>query len=140
MWIDETFPKLAESGYRITSDPAEQYNCIAWAVGVDNEWWSHLPGYRWPTRRGSEVGSLVELFVNMGFEVCENQKYEDGYEKIAVFGKEGRWTHAARQLDNGHWTSKLGMNEDIEHVALEGLIGVLYGDIYCALRRLKFKQ
>ena len=137
MWIDETFPKLIESGYEITSEPAEQYNCIAWAVGSNTEWWSHLPGYRWPTQRGPEVESLVQLLVSMDFELCDNLTHEQGYEKVAIFAKDGRWTHAARQLENGHWTSKLGMGEDIEHVMVESLAGDFYGDIYCTVRRLK---
>ena len=136
MWIEETFPKLRESGYEITSEPDGQYNCIAWAVGLDTEWWSHLPGYRWPTKRGPEVQCLIQLFASLSFELCDNRKHEEGYEKVAIFAKDGRWTHAARQLKSGHWTSKLGDFEDIEHVSLESLAGDSYGEIYCTMRRL----
>ena len=137
MWIDISFPNLGGAGYAITSEPNGYYNCIAWAAGVDYEWWSHLPGYRWPATRGPEVQRLVELFVGLNFEVCNDRNYEEGYEKVAVFAKNGRWTHAARQLENGHWSSKLGRKEDIEHVTVESLAGASYGDIYCTLRRPK---
>ena len=135
MWIEETFPNLANSGYRITSEPAMEYNCIAWVVGSKSEWWSHLPGYRWPTRRGPDVESLVQLLLSLDFELCDDRNHEPGYEKVVVFAKNGRWTHAARQLADGRWTSKLGMFEDIEHTTADSLTGDFYGDIYCTVRR-----
>lgn len=46
----------------------------------------------------------------------------------------GTPTHAARQLENGKWTSKLGQLEDIEH-ELDGLVGDKYGIVVTILRR-----
>ncbi|TAF36353.1 MAG: hypothetical protein EAZ69_10585 [Oscillatoriales cyanobacterium] len=43
-------------------------------------------------------------------------------------------THAARQLANGKWTSKLGWLEDIEH-ELDGLTGDRYGVVGQILKR-----
>lgn len=137
MWIDETFPNLAASGYEVTSEPTEEYNCVAWAVGSDTEWWSHVTGYRWPTERTSNVESLVQLFADLGYAICDNANQEDGYEKVAIFAQDGRWSHAARQLENGRWTSKLGMFEDIEHDTVESLAGVFYGILHCTMRRSK---
>ena len=37
-------------------------------------------------------------------------------------------THAARQLPDGKWTSKLGPFEDIKHSTLVCLKGPLYGE------------
>jgi hypothetical protein len=45
------------------------------------------------------------------------------------------WTHAARQLDNGKWTSKLGQLEDIEHESLEALSGAVYGSVVQVLKK-----
>ena len=57
-----------------------------------------------------------------GFEPCENGDHEEGFEKIALYvNKAGKVTHAARQLDSGKWTSKLGNLEDIEHASLRSL-------------------
>jgi hypothetical protein len=136
MWIDETFPNIVESGYEVTSEPNEEYNCIAWAAGSDSEWWSHVTGYRWPAERVSEVEALIQVFASMGYEVCDSTEREEGFEKVVVFVQDGRWSHAARQLDNGQWTSKLGIFEDIEHSTVECLAGDFYGDVHCTMRRL----
>ena len=60
---------------------------------------------------------------------------ETEFEKIAVFGKDGRWTHAARLKVDGKWTSKLGKEEDIEHNTLESMEGDLYGFVVEVLRK-----
>ena len=71
------------------------------------------------------------------------ESYEDGYEKIAIFVGEYEWggigpTHAARQLTNGHWTSKLGGEEDVEHTDLDSVGGKPgYGDVQVFMRRLR---
>jgi hypothetical protein len=49
-----------------------------------------------------------------------------GEEKICLYAKNGKPTHAARQLSNGRWTSKLGPDEDVEH-DLSDLEGRRYG-------------
>ena len=43
-------------------------------------------------------------------------------EKLAIYGDEHGFTHVARQLENGRWTSKLGEQWDIEH-ELEAVAG-----------------
>ena len=45
-----------------------------------------------------------------------------------------RPTHAAKQLPNGRWTSKLGRSQDVEHT-LEGLEGSAYGRARLVMRR-----
>ena len=52
-----------------------------------------------------------------------------------MFGKNGRWTHAARLKPDGKWTSKLGIEEDIEHNTLESMEGDLYGFVIQILRK-----
>ncbi|MCY3693393.1 MAG: hypothetical protein OXI54_12245 [Chloroflexota bacterium] len=42
MWIDEELPHLASEGYEITSNPTDEYNCIAYAAGETDRWWSHV--------------------------------------------------------------------------------------------------
>jgi hypothetical protein len=48
---------------------------------------------------------------------------------------DGTPSHAARQLRDGTWTSKLGMSEDIQH-ALEDLTGEVYGSVVHILKRV----
>jgi hypothetical protein len=67
--------------------------------------------------------------------VCTGDELEAGFEKIALFANDqGQPKHAARQLSDGHWTSKLGKSEDIEH-ALHDLTGVLYGSVVLIMKR-----
>jgi hypothetical protein len=33
------FANLHSGNYRDTSPATEKYNCIAWAAGVDDDWW-----------------------------------------------------------------------------------------------------
>ena len=67
--------------------------------------------------------------------MCPGEELEAGFEKIALF-VDNRDTprHAARQLPNGRWTSKLGELEDIEH-GLHDLEGAEYGSVVAVMRR-----
>ena len=139
MWIQKKFPHIRQGGYRITSPASTEYNCIAWATGDTTRWWSTSPGgYYWPNPFGNEtMRSLIELFTEMGYEVCTDTQLEDGFEKVALYEKRGKWSHAARQLSSGWWTSKLGVEEDIEHITPQDLVGNLYGEIHCIMKRVK---
>ena len=117
--IEQRLPGLEASEYQITSDATDEYNCVAWAVGEDDRWWSHEFGdeYFWPDHapRSEGVESYQAMFALYGFAECDSGDLERGVEKIAIFADEGRFTHVARQLDSGRWTSKLGTDCDIEH-------------------------
>ena len=102
VWIDNGFPGLH---YEITSGQDGNYNCIAWAAGSQDAWWSHQPGYYWLGERGPDAQSLVELFRILGYEECAGHELEPGYEKVALYARGGEWTHAARQVESGRWTS-----------------------------------
>ena len=68
--------------------------------------------------------------------VCKNEKFENGFEKVALYvDKDGAPTHAARQLPNGKWTSKLGNGEDIEHETIHVVEGDGYGKAKYFLKR-----
>jgi hypothetical protein len=113
-WIDHQFPS-AIGKYRLTSERDSAYNCIAFAAGDKSRWWSHLPGYKWPAPRNGLISSLVAVFQSLGFEdlgLHGNAGREEGHVKVALYQKNGLWTHAARQLTSGKWTSKLGPDED----------------------------
>ena len=65
MWIDNDFPNIGIDGYTVTSNPSEDYNCIAWAAGDTTSWWSHMPGYRWlDPKRANSIDSLIEYLKN----------------------------------------------------------------------------
>jgi len=56
-----------------------------------------------------------------------NPELESGLEKIALYSMSSIPTHAARQLRDGWWTSKLGPNFDIEHSDLAAVADGAYG-------------
>src|SRR5438552_3579991 len=111
------FPNLTSENHRITSPATPDYNCVAWAAGDTEHWWQ--PGVYWPFEAPADecgIGILQQAFLAVGFEDCADGTWEDGYEKVALYASSGAYyTHVARQLANGKWTSKLGRSEDIEH-------------------------
>ena len=128
------FPRLANTEFEVTSPKDENYNCIAWAAGEQEFWW--WPGRFWPKDVPPAETRLafIKAFKTKGYEVCEGPELEEGYEKICLYEKLGRPKHAARQLPDGTWTSKLGMENDISH-ELEGLRGNRYGKPALFMRR-----
>ena len=143
--IEYNFPALQKHGYSITSPPTPNYNCIAWAAGDPNKWWwpVHVNGYYWPPNlpRIIDLDIFIDAFKSLGYSPCGSSELEIGFEKVAVYtDKNGKPTHAARQLPSGRWTSKLGNLEDIEHNALMGVEGKIYGNVAKILKRTLSKS
>ncbi|MEW6668330.1 MAG: hypothetical protein AB1512_24210 [Thermodesulfobacteriota bacterium] len=139
--ISESFPRLRESGYRVTSPATIEYSCIAWAAEDTVSWWwpDRLHQYYWPPGipRNESVEAFVALFEGFGYEVCEDAEKQAEFEKIAIYVDiSDKVTHASRQLESGAWTSKLGRLEDIEH-AFDGVSGSQYGSVAVIMRRPK---
>lgn len=133
-WIEQQFPD-AVGRFLVTSKPDESHNCIAYAAGVEDEWWSYRTGYKWPAFRSPLTNSLVAVFATQGYVKCKSPKLESRYKKVALYERNGIWTHAARQEPNGKWKSKLGIDEDIEHDTPECLCGDYYGMLHCIMRK-----
>lgn len=136
--LEQTFPLLRASGYRITGSATKRYNCIAWAAGDQDSWWqAELADAYWPegTPADGTVQSLVALFQSLGYQVCDSRDLEQDFEKVAIYAKGTEYTHAARQLENGGWTSKLGQSVQIEHATLDALTGEAYGGVAQILKR-----
>ena len=137
--IEKVFPDLSKRGYKITSPIALNYNCIAWAAGVCNIWWEPDPfnQYFWPpsAHRSYSLDSYIEAFKTLNYKISSTENYEEGYEKVALFINDSEQIHAARQLESGHWTSKLGQREDIEHFDLKSIEGEYYGKVAVILKR-----
>jgi hypothetical protein len=64
------------------------------------------------------MASLVEAFQAMGYELCATRDVESGYQKVALYGLDDAWRHAAKQLADGRWSSKCGFLDDIAHELL----------------------
>ena len=156
--LEFKWPNLSGTDYRVTSPKSQEYNCFAYAVGevarpgkfsdsdvADAErqktdrWWQATPGDRfyWPDGVPQEetLEAYIQAYQTVGYEVCDRDDLEPGWEKVALYiDSENRPTHAARQLANGKWTSKLGWLEDIEH-ELDALRGDRYGVVGQILKR-----
>ena len=134
-----------DSNWRVTSKNDPRYNCIAWAAVRSNVWWSpsekRLPGVEWPFNLppNFEPSTLVKLYEHLGYEICESDSCENGFQKVAVYTKtengKAIWTHAARQLRSGMWTSKLGQAWDIEHSSPDTICNVDYGIVHAIMKR-----
>lgn len=139
--LEDLLPQLAGTDYLVTSPSTGDYNCVAWALGTTSGNWSPAPSgpYRWPAHlpRVPLVSVMADLFRERGYEECSNPGLEPGTEKIALFGDAtvGEVVHAARQLPDGRWTSKLGDAADIEHAELEAVGGSVYGDVQMLMAR-----
>ena len=102
MDADRNFPRLSPSNHRLTSPAAVEYNCIAWAAGDVDHWWQ--PGVFWPVETSTDdfgMGVLEAAFRARGYEPCDDESLEPGFEKVALYGSTFTYTHAARQLSNG---------------------------------------
>jgi hypothetical protein len=130
------FPRLTDANHRITSPANPEYNCVAWAAGDTEHWWQ--PGLFWPAIPVPDdygIGTLEQAFLALGFQECANGDPEAGFEKVALYGSSLFYTHAARQLASGKWTSSLGLSEDIEHDHPEDVAGGLYGELVQFMKR-----
>jgi hypothetical protein len=142
--ISGHFPGLAQSGSEITSPFDETYNCIAFAAqDAERRWWRPSEEAYWPSEapRHVTLAAFEQAFRTLGYARCEDGALESGFQRIAIFADaQGVPTHAARQLDDGTWTSKLGQSEDIRHstaTALEGTVAspTAYGAVALYMKR-----
>lgn len=134
-------PALQEAEYEPQSPRNKGYNCFAWAARDSARCWDP-PGLAdwtyWPdgVPTWESLENYRRAFATVGFEDCDTGDLEKGFEKVAIFvDAENVPIHAARQLPNGRWTSKLGKGIDIEHdfEALEGDPAI--GNLGCFMQR-----
>lgn len=140
------FPNL--TWFAETSDPTMEYNCHAW--GLDhNDFWlepcvkrpATLPPWckwHWPDgipRGDYSLGNFRKAYRTLGYIACKGGEPESGYEKVAIYVRNGKVTHTARQLPSGNWTSKMGTDIDIEHESPAALEGPKYGEVKAYMKR-----
>ena len=136
---EKCWPYLVSEGYIVSSEATWNYNCIAFAADIENEWWWPDPNgeARWPAgvQREERLECFAEAFGTLGYQVCEDGMLEASYEKIAIYSQNGVPTHAAKQLPDGRWKSKLGSLEDIEHNTVKALEEYIYGKAVLYMKR-----
>ncbi len=130
------FPNTSIQEFVITSPKDPIYNCIAWAYGVNDIWfWPH-PYAFWPAGIPKELTleAFVKLFERIGFQICNNGNYESGLDKIAIYEKDNKPTHAAKLLQGDIWSSKLGNDFDVSHTLFSMQDG-FYGNVSVFMKR-----
>jgi hypothetical protein len=139
--VEGQIPRLENSDYRVTSERDPRYNCFAFAAGDTTKVWSPTilgSGVYWPPGIPAlpSMNGVIDAYRACGFERCTSADLEAGFEKIAVFADDaGEPRHAARQLPDGTWTSKLGDHVDIEHQELDAVGGGFFGEPQVYMRR-----
>jgi len=133
-------PGLSHGNYRVSSPATGRYNCIAFAADDTMRWWwpdAEGDGY-WPigVAREETIEAFVQAFATLGYAPCADQTHTAGFDKVAIYADGKVPTHAAKQLADGRWISKLGDWEDIEHDTLESLEGrPFYGKVALVMQR-----
>lgn len=132
------FPRLSDGSFEIIGDATDDYNCIAWAAGDPAAWWwPTVPVVAfWPAGIPDELTleAFIQAFATLGYVPCDSSDFDRRYEKIAIYVKNEEPCHAARQLPDGRWSSKLGTLECITH-ELDALEGDAYGRVECLMSR-----
>lgn len=141
MFDPAAYPNLRSEGYTPRSPKSVKYNCIAWAVGDNRRWWSPQIGYFWPpgAARINSIDAYIQALGTAGYvecvaSECTNPPYESGVSRIALYILNGTPKHAARQITDNLWASKMGSGIDIEHT-LRALEGPYYGWVQKILKR-----
>ena len=137
------FPTLgADPNFKITSDATPAYNCIGWALGMNDVWVGlyHPTNYAWtwwpegvPCDERKET--LIALFEYFGFKLCDNATFEEDYDKVALYADEDGWTHAAKVIGENVLHSKIGTAWDIHHSGGNTFAGTEYGSIFAYMKR-----
>jgi hypothetical protein len=144
--IEKWHPKLLGKDYKIidTDKILEKFNCVSFSIDLYDDWSgssepSWRTGYDPPSEidRSTKLENYIKYFKIFGYDICDNEEYEEGFEKIAIYVDEkNNFKHVARQFVN-KWRSKLGGYKIIEH-ELEWLTGYdadNYGEIGSILKR-----
>lgn len=136
--ILEDFPSLSQHQWELTSPAELSYNCIGWALEDKFTWWPD-GGSHWPhgVPREETVAGITAMFGFFGYVPCESPELEPGFQKVAIYAVGDEPTHAARQLEDGTWASKLGVYRgDIQHRTLAALEGeAAYGWVALVMKR-----
>jgi hypothetical protein len=121
------FPRLRAGEFRIVGPSSHDYNSFAFAAHDVSRWWYPHPVYYWPIESLTEdPATFRAAYEAVGFQVTEHPALEAGWERVALYiSSHSVVAHAARQMRDGTWISKLGAAELIQHV-----LGALEGDLY----------
>ncbi len=125
------FPRLGEE-YEVLAPASSAYNCIGWSVGNTTSW-------VWPTQAGQvpRLADFDALYASHGFRRVAGLDYRrsPGLDKVVLYAMRRpdgsiALTHAALQLRDGSWSSKLGSLPLVRHLHPDDVAGPSYGVPY----------
>jgi len=117
--------------------PTAAYNCVAWSLGVTDEWWWFDPIDKAPFGNDNRVVEQAEMdafYASHGFVVTPNMEEAE----IMLYRNAEGLSHVARkmglgcQCGAGHWimfSSKDGSFDRLEH-RRDQLNGGIHGNHY----------
>ena len=139
--IEIWHPKLIGKNYKIININYNLivFNCFAYSLDIFDEWCG-ASEKSWPYNilsRSPKLDNYIKYYNLFGYNVCNNDKYESDYEKIALYIDNSNCVNHASKQNENMWRSKLGKYVIIEH-ELEWLTGFdaeNYGNIGVILKR-----
>lgn len=143
---ENKWPYLLSEGYSVESVETWDYNCIAFAADIQDQWWwpDANGDCEWPpgVKREVTLERFIEAYGTRGYKKCWFSLCQRRFERIAIYTLNGIPTHAAKQLPDGRWKSKLGPWEDIEHKTIKAVEEYIYGKavVYMKRRRLQWQR
>src|ERR1700733_11995080 len=109
--IERDFPSLTPENYKLTSNADFNYNCLAFVLGDDKNWWEPPGefGFYWPPgfSKDLRVETAVSIIKLHGFIVEFEKHSEPTSGAVAIYAKGQEWTHFAKYTGD-QWISKLG--------------------------------
>jgi hypothetical protein len=135
--IESWFPNIVGKDFKIFKSTNE-FNCVAYSLDFYGDWiWTNEK--TWPSDkipRNSGLNGFKELYKLNGYIDCDNEYFEEGFDKIAFYSKDDIPIHACKQFEYT-WRSKLGVSVIIEH-ELDWLCGYTdwaYGEVSFIMKR-----
>ena len=120
MSFESSFPNLET--WSVTGPSTGDYNCIAWSVGITDQW-------IWP---GNTVQDFDAFYEYHGWIPARNCRRGYKKRKVALYANNSDpndCTHGSRETHDCGWhESKCGRSNRIMHIRTE-MEGGYYGDI-----------
>ena len=135
--IERDFPALKGEEYELSGEDFN-YNCLAFALGDEGNWWEppRGRGQYWPPGfpEDTTVRTVESIMRAHGFSVETDAKTWPDTDAVAIYAEGEEWTHFAK-FANAQWSCKLGEGHDVSGIRLEHLEGALYGRVVKILQR-----
>jgi hypothetical protein len=132
------FPLLTDYEL-IPNSESMEYNCISHTLNINNDIsWPFDNNNYWPVSRDLTKESFDKFYEFHGFEKMNllDFSYDPKYIKVALYTNKGIPTHAAIQVDEFFWESKIGELGIIKHDLFE-IEDNVYGEVTQIYRKLK---